>query len=260
MQQNNGLVFEVCVDSIESALAAQAGGAQRVELCADLVEGGLTPSLGMLRTARTALEIRLNVLVRPRGGDFCYTEWEFAAMREDVLAAQSAGADGVVLGLLLPDGQVDRERTAALAALAQRGPRPLSVTFHRAIDVCRDAGEALEVLAALGIDRVLTSGRAASAPEGAAQIAALVRQSAGRVAIMPGGGVTAANVRALLEATGAREVHFSARAPFDSLMQYRREGVFMGKPYQPEEYTRRAATAEGVRAVIAAAGSCGSDY
>src|SRR5512146_3272836 len=149
------MIYEVCVDSVEGAVAAQQGGAQRVELCDNLVEGGTTPSLGMIRLTRQHIAIALNVIIRPRGGDFFYSPLEFEVMRQDILAAKEAGADGVVIGLLLPDGRVDVERTRALAALA----RPLSVTFHRAIDLCRDPAEALEELAGLGVDRILTSGR-----------------------------------------------------------------------------------------------------
>jgi copper homeostasis protein len=239
--------FEVCVDSVEGAIAAEQGGAQRVELCAGLVEGGTTPSIGTIRLARASTGIALNVIVRPRGGDFCYTPIEFEVMRQDILAAREAGADGVVIGLLLPDGRVDRERTRALVALA----RPLSVTFHRAIDLCRDPAEALEDLAALGVDRILTSGGRPTALEGADAIADLVRRSAGRVAIMPGGGVTAETLPPLRAATGAMEFHFSARAPLDSPMAFRRPGVFMGKAYTPDEYSRRVTQAELVRRVIA---------
>ncbi len=256
------LTFEICIDSVEGALAAQQGGAQRVELCDNLVEGGTTPSLGMLRLARRNVSIALNVIIRPRGGDFCYTPLEFAVMREDILAAREAGADGVVLGLLLPDGRVDAARTAALVDLAQ----PLPVTFHRAIDLCRDSDEALETLAGLGVARVLTSGRKATALEGAACIARLVRQSAdlarrssgyvrrspGHVAIMAGGGITAENLPALLSATGVSEVHFSAREPLASPMTYRSLECHMGKAYTPAEYTRKVTTAERVRAVVEA--------
>lgn len=242
----SNLTFEICIDSVDGAIAAQQGGAQRVELCDNLVEGGTTPSIGTIRLARAQIRIGLNVIIRPRGGDFCYTPLEFEVMRQDILAAREAGADGVVIGLLLPDGRVDRERTRALVELA----RPLSVTFHRAIDLCRDSSEALEDLVETGVDRILTSGRQPTALEGAEVIARLVRQSAGRVVIMAGGGVNAETLPPLLAATGVSEVHFSARAPLDSPMTYRREGVFMGKAYTPEEYSRKATQAELVRRVI----------
>ncbi len=242
------LTFEICIDSVEGAIAAQQAGAQRVELCDNLVEGGTTPSLGMLRLARQNVSITVNVIIRPRGGDFCYTPFEFAVMREDILAVKDAGADGIVLGLLLPDGRVDAARTGALVDLA----RPLPVTFHRAIDLCRDSAEALETLAGLGVAHILTSGREATALEGAPCIADLVRRSAGRVTIMAGGGITSQNLPALLSATGVSEVHFSAREPLASPMAYRNPGCFMGKAYTPDEYTRKVTTAELVRAVIEA--------
>ena len=149
------LIFEVCVDSAEAAVAAQEGGADRVELCSDLLEGGLTPSHGTLAVARQRLRIGIMAMVRPRGGDFCYSDAEFAVMREDLRDAKRLGVNGLVFGLLNPDGTIDRDRTAELIAIA----RPLPVTFHRAFDVSRDPFEALDTLIDLGVDRVLTSGQ-----------------------------------------------------------------------------------------------------
>ena len=244
------MIYDVCVDSVEGVLAAEQGGAPRVELCADLVEGGVTPSLGMMRVVRQQVKLAVNVLLRPRGGDFLYTELEYEVMRQDIQAAKEAGMDGVVIGLLLPDGRVDAERTRALVELS----RPLSVTFHRAIDLCRDAEEALDTLIELGVDRVLTSGLRPSAAEGAECIARLVRRAEGRVPVMAGGGVSADNLTGLLAETGVSEVHFSARVELGSAMQFRNPGCFMGKAYQPDEYSRRVTDAERVRQVIAAGG------
>lgn len=240
------LTYEVCIDSVDGAVAAQQGGAQRVELCDNLVEGGTTPSVGTVRLARRSISIGLNVIIRPRGGDFCYTALEFEVMAEDIRACKDAGADGVVIGLLMPGGQVDVERTARLVALA----RPMKVTFHRAIDLCRDSAEALEDLARLGIDRILTSGRQPSALQGADSISALVRQSSGRIIVMAGGGVTSANVAEIVRLTGVEEVHFSARTALESPMSFRVQGVFMGKPYSPDEYSRRVTDPALVRQVI----------
>jgi copper homeostasis protein len=240
------MIFEICVDSVEGAIAAQQGGAQRVELCGNLVEGGTTPSQGTIRLARQAATIAINVIIRPRGGDFCYSALEFEVMRMDILAAKEAGADGVVIGLLVPDGRVDVERTRTLVELAY----PLPVTFHRAVDLCRDSGEALEALAEAGVKRILTSGRKATALEGVDCIASLVRQSANRVIIMAGGGITAQNVAAVIAATGVSEVHFSARRTIASPMIYQSFDCNMGKAYTPDEYNRKITTAEGVRAVI----------
>jgi len=240
------MIFEVCVDSVAGALAAQDAGAQRVELCANLVEGGTTPSLGMLELTRQLISIALNVIIRPRGGDFYYSDFEFEVMLRDVKAARAAGADGVVIGLLLPDGQIDRERTRILIEAA----RPMSVTFHRAFDMCRDPQTALEALIELGIERLLTSGLQASAAQGAECIAQLVQQAGDRIIIMAGGGINAENLPALAAATHIRECHFSARRPQDSPMQYRNLACFMGKPYQPDEYTLRIPDAALVRQVV----------
>jgi copper homeostasis protein len=245
----NGITFEVCVDSIESAIAAAEGGADRVELCSDLIEGGLTPSFGMLRVARRSVRIGIMAMIRPRGGDFCYSESEFAAMDEDVEAAKESGADGIVLGLLNPDGAIDGDRTAALIQRA----RPLPVTFHRAFDMTRDPFEAIETLIALGADRVLTSGQEASVVEGLDLVAELVASSAGRIVVMPGGGITARNVERVIARTGAREVHFACSAPVDGRMRFRNTRVFMGGTLHPPEYTIEITQAGEVARTIAAA-------
>jgi copper homeostasis protein len=243
------LSFEVCVDSAEAAVAAEAGGARRVELCSDLLEGGLTPSHGTLRVARERLRIDIMAMVRPRGGDFCYSDTEFAVMREDLLAARDLGANGLVFGLLNPDGTIDRDRTAELIALA----RPLPVTFHRAFDVSRDPFEALDTLVALGVDRVLTSGQEPSVLEGLELIAQLVARAAGRIIVMPGGGITARNVATIAAATGASELHFASLEPREGRMAFRNPRVFMGGTLRPPEYAIDVTRPESVAAVIAAA-------
>ncbi len=167
------MIFEVCVDSVAGVRAAKAAGADRVELCGDLLEGGTTPSRGMIRQARTVAGIKLNVIIRPRGGDFLFDDDEFAVMQADIDTAKAEGADGVVIGLLTADGTIDAERTRALIARA----RPLSVTFHRAFDMTPDPFEALETLIGLGVDRVLTSGQEATVLEGLPLIAELVRRA-----------------------------------------------------------------------------------
>lgn len=242
------MIFEICVDSVEGVLAAQAAGAQRVELCANLVEGGTTPSQGMLQLACQSVTIPVNVIIRPRGGDFWYSELEFEVMRHDILAAKQAGASGVVIGLLRPDGGVDVERTRALVAAA----RPMSVTFHRAFDMARDPAEALEAICEMGIDRLLTSGQAPSAPEGAECIASLVRQAAGRVVIMGGGGLNVSNIAAFIVRTGITEVHFTARMAVKSPMVFRNPRCLMGKSYQPDEYSRKETRFEIIREIMQA--------
>ena len=242
------MIFEVCVDAVEGVLAARRAGAQRVELCSGLVEGGVTPSLGLVRQA-CQQGIAVNVLVRPRGGDFVYSASELEVMRQDIQAVKEVGASGVVLGMLHTDGGIDFERTRELVAFAC----PMSVTFHRAFDLCRDPSEGLEVLVRAGIERLLTSGQQATALQGAACIAGLVRQAGGRIAVMAGGGINAQNLPDLMKATGVGEVHFSARKSVESPMTFRRAGVFMGKAYQPDEYSRRAASETAIRELIAVA-------
>jgi copper homeostasis protein len=243
------LTFEVCVDSAEAAIAAQAGGANRVELCSDLLEGGLTPSHGTLRVARERLTIGIMAMVRPRGGDFCYSDTEFAVMREDLVAAKSLGANGVVFGVLHPDGTIDRDRTAELIALA----RPLPVTFHRAFDVTRDPFAALDTLIGLGVDRVLTSGQEPSVLEGLDLITALVKRANGRIVVMPGGGITERTVGKIAAASGATELHFASLEPREGRMTYRNPRVFMGGTLRPPEYSQDITRPEAVAGIISAA-------
>jgi copper homeostasis protein len=244
------LTFEVCVDSAEAAVAAEEGGAHRVELCSSLLEGGLTPSHGTLRVARERLRIGIMAMVRPRGGDFCYTDPEFAVMREDLLAAKSLGVNGVVFGLLNPEGTIDRDRTGELIALA----RPLPVTFHRAFDMTRDPFEALETLIGLGVERVLTSGQEPTVLEGLDLIVELVTRAAGRIIVMPGGGITERTVARIAPVCGARELHFASLEPHEGRMLYRNPRVFMGGTLRPPEYARDVTRPASVAAVIAAAG------
>jgi copper homeostasis protein len=215
------LLLEVAANSVASACAAQAGGAGRVELCAALELGGLTPSQATIALARERLRIPLYVLIRPRAGDFLYDEPECEAMRRDIETCAALGCDGVVLGVLDADGDVDVARCRALMAAAGG----MGVTFHRAFDLARDPRRALETIAALGCERVLTSGGQASAMEGAALIRALVAQAAGRVSVMPGAGVDAGNLAALAAATGASEFHASAKRQLPSGMRHRPAGL-----------------------------------
>lgn len=211
-------LLEIAAASIASAVAAQEGGADRIELCANLREGGTTPSFGTLVEARERLRIPIHVLIRPRGGDFLYDEAEAAVMRRDIAACVQAGADGVVIGALDADGDID----VALCRRLIEAAGPLDVTFHRAFDAARDRESALETIVALGCKRILTSGGAPSAPQGADTLAQLVRQAAGRIAIMAGGGVNADNVRELVARSGVGECHGSAGAERRSGMRLRR--------------------------------------
>lgn len=242
------LTFEVCVDSAEAAIAAAEGGADRVELCSDLLEGGLTPTQGTVKVARARIDVKIMAMVRPRGGDFCYSKVEFEVMREDLAALKALGADGIVLGLLNPDGTIDRPRTRELIDLA----RPLPVTFHRAFDMTRDPFEALDVLIDLGVDRVLTSGQEPSVVEGLGLIAELVLRASGRIIVMPGGGITARNVSRVISEAGVREVHFAVLEPREGRMLFRNPRVFMGGTLRPPEYSQDVTKPESVNAVIRA--------
>jgi len=242
------LRLEICVDSAEGAVAAQVGGADRIELCAALVEGGTTPSFGLLRTTLAAVGIDVAAMIRPRGGDFHYSARELEIMRLDIEVARKAGAHGVVLGVLCPDGTVDAERVAQLVAAA----RPMSVTFHRAFDVTRDPIEALETLIALGCERVLTSGQEATAPEGLPLLRKLVDHARGRIVVMPGCGIRANNLAHVRAATGAHELHASAWEPHPSAMIHRNERVSMGSARGLPEYERKRTSTESVRALVAA--------
>jgi copper homeostasis protein len=242
--------FEICIESAEGALAAQEGGAQRVELCADLMEGGLTPSLGTIQLAREiAPHIGINVIIRPRGGDFLYSEVEYRIMAHDIEAAKQAGANGVVIGLLRSDGTIDLERTRRLVELA----RPMSVTFHRAFDMCRDPFEALEQLVGLGVNRILTSGQKPTVPEGLELIARLVKKADKRIIIMPGGGIDESNLRQVVTQSGAPEFHFVASELQLSPMLFRNPDCFMGDGTMDAEYQINVTTARQVRKMIAAA-------
>jgi copper homeostasis protein len=243
-----GVLVEACVDTVASALAAEAGGAGRIELCANLVEGGTTPSAGTIALARERLGIPLFVIVRPRGGDFLHDADEVETMRRDVESARRLGADGVVIGALTADGRVDAAATRLLVDAA----RPMRVTFHRAFDAARDLSEALETLIALGVDRVLTSGGAASALEGAAALGALVRQAGERIVILAGGGLTPATVGAVVAASGVREVHVRGAERVASAMRYRRAGVGVAKPHTPDEFSRVVTGTAQIAAVVAA--------
>ena len=244
------VILEACVDSVESALAAQAGGGQRIELCADLLEGGTTPSAGTIEVCRERLKIPVHVLIRPRGGDFVYSDLEIEVMQRDIALARRFGAQGVVFGALHADGTVDLERTRALLGVS----RPLSVTFHRAFDFTPDADAALDALIALGIDRVLTSGQAPTAVEGVGALARLVSRAAGRIAVMAGGGLSEENIARVVERARVREVHVRATALLESPASYRPPHLSLLKQPLPNEFDRAVTDPERVRRISAILG------
>lgn len=236
---------EICVDSAAGAAAAERGGADRVELCANLLEGGTTPSAGCIKLARR-VKIGLFVMIRPRGCDFLYQPEELDVMREDIRIAKDLGADGVVFGCLTADGNINCSQTEQLLNLA----RPLQVTFHRAFDMSVNPAQALEDLIALGVDRVLTSGQESSALEGMALIRALHKQAAGRIRVMAGGGINLQNVEHLIDSTGITEVHLSARNAVESGMIYRNPRVFMGGTSLPAEFSWKTTDESTVRSIV----------
>lgn len=215
--------LEACVFDIRSILAAREGGAVRVELCASPAEGGITPSLGLIREAVSVPDIEVFIMIRPRGGDFYYNEQEFAIMCDEIRIAGEVGCQGVVFGVLLPNGQVDQERTKELVRIARR--YNLGTTFHRAIDRTPDIFQALEAVIATGCDRILTSGGKPTAPEGAGVIRQLIEQAGDRIEIMPGCGITEDNIAGLVQATGLKVFHGTFQSEFPGEMEYRHPGL-----------------------------------
>lgn len=244
------LLFEVCANGVESCLAAQSGGADRVELCAGIPEGGTTPSYGDIAVARSLLKhTRLHVIIRPRGGDFLYSALEQRIMLEDITNARRLGADGIVIGCLTPTGDVDIPLMKQLMEAAG----DLSVTFHRAFDVCRDPFRALEDIVSLGCHRILTSGQQPTAEQGIPLLRELQKAAAGRITLLAGCGVNEGNIARIARETGITEFHFSARETTESGMNWRNSAVSMGGTVKIEEYARAVTTERRVRNTITAA-------
>ena len=235
--------MEVCADSVESALIAQNAGAYRIELCDNLAEGGTTPSYGTIALARKRLNIKLYVLIRPRGGDFLYNDIEFEIMKSDIAVCGKLGCDGVVIGMLLRDGSIDEARCRELMGIANQ--HNLGVTFHRAFDRCNDFPKAMETVIGLGCERILTSGGKDTALEGAETINQLIKQASGRISIMPGAGITPENITELLQKTDANEFHGTFKSQYPSQMEYRNTslGDF------DEEYTQWKVDEEKIRRI-----------
>ena len=227
-------VLEVCVDSTASALAAKRGGADRLELCADLIVGGTTPSLTLVQQVKAETGLPVRALLRPRFGDFCYDSYELAQMEQLAAELVEAGADGIVTGVLTPEGALDagamRPIYAAARKAAEKVGRPVACTLHRAFDVCADPFAALEAAREMGLCTILTSGQAASAPQGAALLRQLTERAGKDVEILAGAGVSAQNIPVLAAQTGVRAFHLSGKQVLQSRMTFRREGVPMGLP------------------------------
>lgn len=225
------ILLEICCGSIDDAIQAQAGGAQRVELCSALFLGGLTPSLGTIQYAREKLRIPIMAMVRPRGGGFCYTDAEFATMERDAEALVAHGADGLVFGILRPDSSIDQERTRRLRTIAGDNQS----VFHRAFDVTPDPFRALDELVDLGMTRILTSGQQDSVPEGADLIRRLIEHAAERIEILPGGGIRPYNLADVIAQTGCRQVHLTAFKTMEDLSTRGRPQVTFGGALYPAE-------------------------
>lgn len=239
-------IIEIATSDFVSSQAAVMGGADRIELCDNLSEGGTTQSYGTIKLCREKLPVALFPIIRPRGGDFFYSADEYEVMLHDVKMCKDLGCDGVVIGLLNADGSVDINRTKKLVDLAY----PMEVTFHRAFDRCLDPFEALEQLIAIGCTRILTSGQRPAAPDGAELIAELIKKAEDRIVIMPGSGVRKENIRSLAEKTGAVEFHSSLRAKVEGRMQYRHPAF----ANSAESYSHYSVIADEVKALRKALG------
>ena len=226
-------LIEICLESVESVIAAEKGGADRVELCSDLFEGGLTPTIGTVKTALRKSNIKINAMIRPRGGDFCYSDEEFEVMKEDIKAFKETGINGIVFGILTPEGDVDVKRSKEIIELA----RPLAVTFHRAFDMTRDPYKSLEELMELGVDRVLTSGQEATVPEGADLLEELVQIAGDRIIVMPGCGITERNFPKLRDKIKAKEYHIYLPYETTSKMKFHPGHIYMGGLLRQSEFT-----------------------
>ncbi|HLP75004.1 MAG TPA: copper homeostasis protein CutC [Bacteroidales bacterium] len=237
--------LEICSDSVESALIAQEAGADRIELCSSLIEGGVTPSYGTILSAREELRIPVHVLIRPRSGDFLYSEQEYEIMRREIVFCRQSGIDGVVFGILKTDGTVDYDRTARLADMSW----PMSVTFHRAFDLCREPEKGLHDIISCGANRVLTSGQKNTAAEGIDLIHKLVKAASQKIIIMPGSGINDSNIKSIAEKTGASEFHLSARKEVQGMMQYRKNSISMGGNSSIQEYSRKMADPEKIATI-----------
>lgn len=226
-------IIEICLESVESVIAAEKGGADRVELCSDLFEGGLTPTIGTVKTALKKSNIKINAMIRPRGGDFCYSDEEFEVMKEDIKAFKETGINGIVFGILTPEGDVDVKRSKEIIELV----RPLAVTFHRAFDMTRDPYKSLEELIELGVDRVLTSGQEATVPEGADLLEELVQIAGDRIIVMPGCGITERNFPKLRDKIKAKEYHIYLPYETTSKMKFHPGHIYMGGLLRQSEFT-----------------------
>jgi len=240
------IVFEACVDSLTSALNAEIAGADRIELCADLLEEGITPSFATIKLVVDKLKIPVNVLIRPRGGDFLYTNYEFEVIKTEIVVCREIGVNGIVIGALTYDGEIDHYKTKELIDLAGE----MSVTFHRAFDMTRDAEKSLQILIDLGVDRILTSGQETDVYKGIPTLKKFVELAGDKIVIMPGGGVTENNIKEVVEQTGVKEIHASAREKVKSRMKFVNPRTSMSDSKSMEEYDLMVTSVERIREMI----------
>lgn len=238
--------LEICCYSVESALIAERAGAHRVELCDNYMEGGTTPSYATIKHAVQLLDIPVNVIIRPRGGDFLYSDIEYEIIKNDVLIARELNANGVVVGFLNEDGSIDEQKIKEIIELA----KPMEVTFHRAFDMCKDPVIALQQLMEAGVKRILTSGQEDKAIFGAELLAKLVTQAGDEIIVMPGSGVNETNISELMEKTGAVEYHSSAKSFEKSKMKYFQPSVSMGDIKSLDEFRKITVDAHKVKALL----------
>lgn len=245
--KNSGkMIIEIAVFNLESAIAAFNAGAHRIELCSAPAGGGLTPSAATMRLTRKYVKIPIHVMIRPREGDFCYSEKEFETMLLDIAAAKVVGMEGVVAGILNPDGTIDEERTAILVDAAS----PMNVTFLRAFDMVKDQDEALEAIIYAGCARILTSGGKQTAPEGIGKLAELIKKAGNRISIMPGSGININNIKQIAEVTGATELHLSARTFVPGKMMFRQPLVTMGGNVSIPDYDLQLPDETAIREIV----------
>lgn len=239
-------LLEICCYSVQSAIIAEEAGADRIELCAGIYEGGTTPSQATIQMVKEKVNIPVNVIIRPRGADFCYSDLEFECMKRDILACKEMGVDGIVSGVLLPEGKIDVERSRELIELT----RPMSFTFHRAFDMVEDHHQALKQLIELGVDRILTSGGMQTAMEGKELLADLVKESGEQLIIMPGSGVNGSNIAELARSTRAKEFHCSSKSLVKGKMQYQNPNISMGGEGSIPEFDYYEANPDSIRKIV----------
>lgn len=238
-------VLEICIDSIESGIIAERAGADRVELCDNLYEGGTTPGPGTIRIARKELNLAINLMVRPRGGDFLYTDIEFGIIKEDIKIAREEGMDGIVAGILTPDGRIDIPRISELVELAS----PLPFTFHRAFDMTPDPFAAMEDIIKCGAKRILTSGHSNLVIDSIKLLRELIEKAGEKIVIMPGSGINENNIAGIINETGAAELHLTGRRTVKSKMRFIKDDIFMGALPEIPEFSRKIADENRIKKI-----------